>query len=242
MKTNMRRVARLAAFTLAAAMAHGAHAATTVLAMDSLPTAQGWTYGSCYWGCLVPAAEDAWVADGASLSLHAYHGAQGFSVTNFSLPWAVDPTLPFTIDTTLRIVSSSGTFFYLGASTATQSVFVGLSTSALQVESTAGGASSVLDAAVFHDYQIAAEPGGIVTVKVDGATVYAGVEAWLTIDPHTSPNSIEFGDGGSGVYGTAVMTRYSFTQTAAVPEPAGLTLMAAGLAALLWRRRSAAQR
>ncbi len=43
MKTTNRRAARIAAFGFAASMALGVQANTSVLSMDSLPNAQGWT-------------------------------------------------------------------------------------------------------------------------------------------------------------------------------------------------------
>lgn len=177
------------------------------------------------------------------MTLNDYAGAQGASVSGFSFLGAVDSTLPFTIDARLKITSGSATFLYLLGSTATNTVAVGLSTSVLQVYSDAGSVNVALDATSFHDYQIAATPGSVVTVKVDGLAVYTGTGAWAVIDPHTNPNLLLFGDGTSGANGTAVLSSYSFTQNAAaVPEAGSLPLMVLGLAALLWRRRAAAGR
>ena len=242
MKTTFRRITRLAAFGLAAGVALGAQASPTVLAMDSLPMAQGWTYDICWWGCHVPTATDAWTVDGTALSLNAYAGATGASLSGFYLPGAVDSALPFTIDSRLKITSGINPFFYLAAHTATNSVIVSLSTSMLRIYAGAGNVDVALDATSFHDYQIAATPGSMVTVKVDGTTVYNGSEAWLNIDPHSNASSLEFGDGTSGANGTAVISSYRFNQTASVPEPSGLALVAAGLAALRWSRRAAQAR
>ena len=240
-KTMIRRGARSAALALAAGVSLGAHAATTVLAMDSLPTAQGWTYDSCWWGCNVPPASTAWTADGVSLTLNAYAGS---GISGFSLLNAVDSAQPFVIDTRLKVTGGNVPYFYLGALTSTHALYAALSTNMLRIYWVGGTTDIALDATSFHDYQIAATPGGLVTVKIDGATAYQSANAWYAIDPNSIPNSLNFGDGTSGADGTAVMTSYSFTQTAApVPEAGTLSLMALGLVGgLLWRRRVGVRR
>ena len=195
-----------------------AHATAISLNFSSLPSSQGWTYFS------QPVVLEASVFSltGSTMRMDS----NSVNTAYYYLDGILDPLLPYTVETTARVVSGGtalsfyvgGAFFYLNPSG-----IVVLDNGNWSFISTGSNTD-------FHDYVLSGV-GNVFSVARDGVLIYSGIGG--------TADRIILGDGGGLGAGVAEVTAYSFVQGATVSEPStALLVIIAGLG-LLFRRQLA---
>lgn len=214
-----------------------AHAQTTTLNFNSLPSAQGWTYFS-----------DAGVAESSIFSVSG--GVLRQNSINFpgrgheyDLTNVVVPNVPFLLDLRARVIQESAVSgidwgFGVLVDIGTQGFELGIGTTKLYTQGTGSGRvlASGLDNTVFHDYRIEGTlgVGGSFNVFVDNVLVGSD----LPLSPFTGVNELALGDLTGDATAQAEVTRYVFTQ--AVPEPSAyflISLTVAVTGGYYWQKR-----
>jgi hypothetical protein len=199
-------------------------ATTITLQFNTLPSAQGWTY---FQGGSVPEAS-VFSVNGTTLIQNTIGIGNGNP--NYAMFGVVNGAQPFVLDIRARVLSSEGAdaggfFFDVRTAVPNQEYAMEFTTSLI----TDPLHNSVpLDTTTFHDYVLAATPGGPYSLFVDG-------QLKLTGPPSSTGgplNAIQFGDGvGLGANNAhAEITELVFSQPATAPEPGTLGLLLSGLA------------
>lgn len=217
----------LYALCLASALAAGPAAAAVDISLDmnSLPSAQGWTYIADQG----PAETSVFSVSGGTLYMDSMQANGAY----YRLNNVVDPNLSFDLFMRSRI-TSGGFGFHVYVQLDGYTTVVGFSPSSIYTLNSSGNwvPMASYDNTSFHDYRLTGMPGGTYEVYADNALIGSG----LFVQSSDS-NGLIFGDGGGTGWATAEITRYRFTQPAPIPEPAAWLLIAGGLALLGIRLR-----
>jgi len=167
---------------------------------------------------------------------------QPSSATNlYGIYGAIDPSLPFTLDFTARVLEYvvepgwQGYGFGIGFwfDNGTERVAIGLSPNRIVKYTTLGvdpsPISTSIDTTQFHDYRLEGAPGVGWEFYADDLFIASGAFG------ASVRNELLFGDGTITSSARAEVTAYSFSQ---VPEPTTFTLLGLGsLAFLVFRQK-----
>lgn len=220
--------------------AHTGQAATLSLDFNSLPSQQGWTYGTS----LGFTEQQIFSVTGTSLIQNSLiTGFQSSGGMSYYIDNQIDPSLPFTFEMRTRILRSETAGwstnyygFFFGISIGSKYVAIALDERGIQSDLNAPIPFNTRD---FHTYRVEGVPGQNFSLFVDGTLIY---QSPLTERGDGSNfNRILFGDGTGGTNANAEITYLSFRQgdqhRQAVPEPFGAlgAITATGLSLLLKR-------
>jgi Ca2+-binding RTX toxin-like protein len=181
------------------------------LGFHSLPSAQGFTYVSGY-PANNPSETDVYSYDCTKLTQNTM--GIGANYGNYLIWNAINPTHPFTIDVRACVYEyevtgtpdSPATAFQVLAFSGTESFGFGLDTTTMS----GPGQSAELhpiDATVFHDYRIEANPGVNVSIFI------ANVLFISEVPPHiVTADVLELGNASSFENARAEVSRFSFAQ------------------------------
>lgn len=206
-----------------------------VLDMNSLPSAQGWTYV----GDSGAVETSVFSVSGGMLHQNSIGigatGSQGGA--SYSFFGVVDPALPFVLTMRVRVnqeefaaANPTNAFgFGTGPRTGTNESFVGLGADRVEVIHSSTRPMYVRDTtAQFHDYRMEGG-GGTFSVFVDGSLLDSGTSLATA-----GANALILGDLTRGPNASADIASFEFVQT---PEPAALAMLGLGAAAVLGLRR-----
>jgi hypothetical protein len=180
---------------------------TITLDLDSLPSAQGWTYESSG-----PLEANVYAVNGTKLLQNTM--GTGATYADYAIPGIVNPNPPFTITVRARVLTSevtrvaSATAFTVWAYTGTEAFGIGLNTTTIHAPFQSGMLHAI-DATRFHDYRIEAIPGVSVSIFVDNVLLISQAPPL-----NAAPNVLALGDSGSDENGRAEITSYTFIQGA----------------------------
>lgn len=194
---------------------HSGHAQTNIiLAFDSLPSDQGWTY---FQGD-VPEAS-VFSAIGTSLVQNTIGiGFGDGKAPNYARFGIVDGSQPFVLTVRARVLAYEGTdtfgfFFDVRTAAPNQEYAIGFTTSLVTDPL---GNSVALDTTAFHDYVLTATPGSNYSLYIDG-------QLRLTGPPSSTGgalNAIQIGDGNNQFANAhAEITQFIFSQPAIFNPP-----------------------
>ena len=235
---HSRLFAILAVITLST-IPGAAEAVTITLGFDDLPSAQGWTYRA--FNNTLPETQ-VFSVDGTTLFQDTLGSGLEVGSNSYERDGAVDPTSPFAISVTARVVETeenevvsplNGCGFCFGVVAGGGFRGIGLGADPNLVELTYPGGEldivDVYDTTQFHDFRMRFVPGVQIDFFIDDVLVHTGPGIPAT------PATLVFGDRSGGANASAEMTFYQF-----VPEPTTALLLACGLTGLAaaGRRRS----
>jgi hypothetical protein len=199
------------------------------LSLNSLPSAQGWTYFTT--NTSIPES-NIFSADSVKLTQNSINAGPGyFSYHKYN---TINPAFPFTINVRARILQEEeyppgnrnlGAFgFY--AEIGTEFYGTILRPGIIQ-DISERILSTTIDNTVFHNYVMSIIPGVGYQVFVDDILIASGAGVLSS-----EPNRLSMGDGTFNVSSKAEVTRYAFQQNIA-PEPSTSLLMLLGLVGIL---------
>jgi hypothetical protein len=208
---------------------------TITLNFNSLPSAQGWTYGdvnSVSEGSIFSIVNNALHQD--TIGQGGGEGA-GYSLSN------VVANAPFTIAATMRATSQE--YFYgdiwsnaavsFGAEVSGLEYYVFIGPGAIIVSSPGGlngtvVASSIIDPTQYHNYLLKADPtNGSFVLLVDGNQIFNGPAD--SVSP--SSNYLFLGDGTSRANAIGDYSAFTYT-TSATPLPSTWLMLLSGFVGL----------
>jgi len=244
--TSRRSIVTLAAMLLVQTMLF---AAPITLNMNSLPSAQGWTWidghqplGPSDSGPLTET--EVFSVSGGLLHQNSIGG--GFNGYYYADDGVVED-VPFQLDWDARLINEEYSYYYsfngnaggfsVGISTGTQAYEIGLgvnglalytpNTTLISAATLAAGGVSLTD---FHDYRLIGDPGaGTWGFYIDGNLWASGLSS-----PYFNiPDKLYLGDSTEGPNAEGDIAAFSYEplSESSVPEPASLLLLASGLAA-----------
>jgi hypothetical protein len=183
---------------------------TIALDFNSLPSAQGWTYIAGH-PPNAPKELDVYSVDGTKLTQNTMGKGENYAA--YEKHNVIDPTRPFTIEVTARVLESEPTpgggspsAFMVFGRTGTEDFGFGMNTTTIQAPFI-GGLDYPIDGTVFHDYRIEAVPGRNVSIYVDNSLLVSARPPSLS---HV--NAISLGDNSGWENGHVDITSFKFTQ------------------------------
>ncbi len=208
-----------------------ADAANITLDLNSLPSAQGFTYTS-----IGPSVSEGTIFSVNGNMLHqnalgiplSGSGDSGYNMYNL-----VNPLLSYTLNITARVTdeeapnSQNHCGFYFGAADGNGTSYMCLGKSIIQVENTNKQEFIPFNNTQFNTYTISATPGVDTNYYVDGLLI-ASLQPRLDI----TSNYIFFGDGTGGAKTEADISFFQFSQSA-VPIPAAIWMVGSALVGLV---------
>jgi hypothetical protein len=219
--------------------AHSGLAATLSLDFNSLPSQQGWTYGTS----LGFAEQQIFSVTGTSLIQDSLNtGFQSSGRMIYYIDNQIDPSLPFTFEIRTRVLSSPTAGwsvnyygFFFGISLGSKYVAIALDERGIQSDFTVLNPPIPINTRDFHTYRVEGNPGQDFSLFVDGTLIFQS--PLIERGDGSNYNQILFGDGTGGTNANAEITYLSFRQgnpdDQSVPEPASIIglLVVAGVSA-----------
>ncbi|OLP16315.1 hypothetical protein BST81_22230 [Leptolyngbya sp. 'hensonii'] len=207
---------------------HSGQAATLSLDFNSLPSQQGWTYGTS----LGFAEQQIFSVTGTSLIQNSLiTGFQSSGGMSYYIDNQIDPSLPFTFEIRTRILSSPTAGwsvnyygFFFGISIGSKYVSIALDERGIQSDFTVLSPLIPINTKDFHTYRVEGTPEKDFSLFVDGTLIFQS--PLIERGDGSNYNRILFGDGTGGTNANAEITYLSFRQgnqdAQSVPEPLGL--------------------
>lgn len=196
------------------------YATTITLDFSSLPSAQGWTFFTDG----ANSESDLFSAIGGVLSMDS---TPSLTAAYYKLEGVVDPTLPFILTATARVLSGDRALaFYV--STDTWLARFNLSPGSI-IDETNGNVLALVDNTTFHTYRM--EGDFLTNYRLFVDNIQVGIGSIGTNDN----NLLLLGDSGGHGAGIAEISAYSFQQPAPIPEPTTLILLMSGLGVMFIR-------
>ena len=137
----------------------------------------------------------------------------------------VDPTTPFSLTATARVLPGSGQTLAFYVAAAGEYAAINISPTAILDETNAAILINQ-DNTIFHEYRMVGSFGTEYQLFVDGVAVAVGSFAAY------GPNLLAIGDSGGFGSGQAEVTSFSFLQPPPVAEPSSVILLTGGLACI----------
>jgi len=212
----------------------GVSGATSIsLDFNTLPSDQGWTY----IGGSKASETNFSVSSGTTLTQNTLGiGTGDGTYSEYSLFDVVDPSLPFVLSVTARVLAEDGdpahNSFGFAFAVITQTEWFGFGLGTSQIQGPLMEYISLNDTE-FHEYRLEGTPGGNFDFFVDNIRVYTDG----TPKPYTDTPQIAFGDFTNGTNASGEVTNLTFTQGDPIPEPATMLLLGSGLIGLVGARR-----
>lgn len=195
------------------------------LDFDSLPSEQGWTYGT--FGISEPEENTVFSVSNNILTQNTLSLGNTGGIY-YTLENVLDETQDFTLSWRSRVIEEESVVtnpnyfgFTVAVTSSSQRFIVGFSTEKIGI-SPFETVSGSFDNTVFHDYRIEG------SFSSQNAQFFVDDVLTANLSPINGtsiPNGLFFGDGTSTMNAKAEITSYSFRQ---VPEP--LTILGAGTA------------
>lgn len=208
-----------------------AAALTFDLNFSSLPSAQGWSFGTA-----TGLPESAFASVNGTSLIFSTVGTGYYGGAIYYLSDVIDVTKSFSLELTARVLAeeydTTGALSFLATAPGVYSGFF-LGMGNFHVSDKISPPPTAIDNTVFHDYRLNVQLDGSYELSIDGSLAQSGA-----IYVAALPNLIYFGDGSSGVNGKVEISRLTFQQpiVEAIPEPASPFLFLSGLATLIGLR------
>jgi len=208
-----------------------ASAAIVTLGFNTLPSAQGWTYGAEGPSHSGQLESNIWSADGTTLTMNTMGSPMVPPSRNtYSQTGIVNTVNSFEVAWNSRVLESEGTVaggWGVGVAMGLQQFTVGFITDAILI----AGSQIPFDATAFHDYRLTGTPGrDTFSLYIDNVLFANG----SSFQPFFPGNYILFGDLTSAANAWAQLGAFTFRQ---VPESSTFALVLGGLSIALQVRR-----
>jgi len=224
-KRHPRWAGVITAIVLAACAAAPAQALQVDLAMNTLPSDQGWNF-------LSSGASETSVfsTDGTQLLQDTL--AVGLDYALYRMPTLLDNADPIELEVRARLDGTTqppgfGPGFYFAVFTGTERYSLVLEPG--RIATLEGTNLGALNTEAFHDYELVVVPGLSFSLYVDAELFAAGSGS-----AHGASPTLEFGDGSFSQNASGALASYSFYQGTELPlpEPSTTLLLTLGLTGL----------
>jgi RHS repeat-associated protein len=188
------------------------------LNFDSLPSVQGWTYGTDNLS-LVPETRVFAVRDSI---LYQDSIGIGGTVALYRLPGVVDPRLPYTLSVRARVLaqepdqmSPNSCGFLFGVQTGEHLSHICIGPNQIE-DASLNILSTAIDTTQFHTYRMEGTPHTVWRLFVDDILLATGIPRLL--GSPDAPNGLTLGDSTRGRNARAEIASYSFTQPRVIAQ------------------------